>query len=271
MRPLGSDPEQLRACPAARDGASSRRASAEAWGLRCSILDFGESSIWRMPSVLVLVAVNLAPLYGVLAAGWDAFPMLFLFWAEGVVIGVFHVLRMLVVQAGSAAMWVQKLFLIPFFLVHYGGFAAGHGIFLIALFGREAYPQGAQGEGDPRLMLQVIRDYRLAIPIGLYALSHGVSFAVNFLGKGEYRGMNIPQMFMAPYARVIVMHLTLIGSAFLMTRWGAPAAGMVALVALKTVLDVGAHLRERGRLRRPPGPQRPGFAALRLRRGNTDG
>jgi hypothetical protein len=44
-------------------------------------------------SSIVLVAVNLAPLFGVVFLGWDVFHVLALFWLENVVIGVFGIAR----------------------------------------------------------------------------------------------------------------------------------------------------------------------------------
>jgi hypothetical protein len=51
--------------------------------------------LWRHKSALVLIAANLAPLAGVLFAGWDAFDMVFLYWLENVVIGFFNICKML--------------------------------------------------------------------------------------------------------------------------------------------------------------------------------
>ncbi|MGD9546492.1 MAG: DUF6498-containing protein [Candidatus Krumholzibacteriia bacterium] len=204
---------------------------------------------WRLPSVLVLVLANTLPLLGVLLLGWEAFPILFLFWAEGVIIGAYHVLRMLAARPAEWGHWVMKVFLVPFFFVHYGMFAAGHVTFLIQLFGGE----GRSDPGfppDPAVLLGIIERHHLAWPVAAFVVSHGVSFFVNYLGKGEFRRMVPVVMMMTPYARVMVMHLTLFAGGFLMMRAGDPAGGLVALVVLKTILDLAAHLRERRKLGR---------------------
>src|SRR5882672_10492559 len=90
---------------------------------------------WLRPSVIALVAANLVPLVGVFVFHWEVFPLLFLFWMENVVVGVSNVLKMLFAAPSDPVRWAAKLFIIPFFCVHYGGFALVHGVFVIAFFG----------------------------------------------------------------------------------------------------------------------------------------
>jgi Family of unknown function (DUF6498) len=48
-----------------------------------------------------------------------------------------------------------------------------------------------------------------------------------------------------PYGRIVVLHLTVLLGGFLVMGLGAPVAAIVLLVALKTAIDLGAHLKER--------------------------
>ena len=66
-------------------------------------------------STWVLLVANLVPLAGVLFWGWDAFALLALFWMENVVVGVFSALRMLTIDPRDPALWLAKLFMVPFF------------------------------------------------------------------------------------------------------------------------------------------------------------
>ena len=90
---------------------------------------------WQRPSVIALVLANLVPVFGVLFLHWEVFPLMFLFWSENAIIGVLNVLKMLTANPESPVSWAGKLFIIPFFCVHYGMFTFVHGIFVIALFG----------------------------------------------------------------------------------------------------------------------------------------
>ena len=75
------------------------------------------------------------PLVGVVAFHWTVFSVILLYWFENVVIGAFNVLKMAFANPRSLASDALKLFLIPFFIVHYGIFAFVHGMIILALFG----------------------------------------------------------------------------------------------------------------------------------------
>jgi hypothetical protein len=82
--------------------------------------------------------------------------------------------------------------------------------------------------------------------LGAIALfvSHGVSFAWNYIGRGEYRRTSpVAQMF-APYGRLVVLHLTIVLGAWPVVLLGSPIGLLLVLVVGKTVLDLTFHLRE---------------------------
>jgi hypothetical protein len=47
-----------------------------------------------------------------------------------------------------------------------------------------------------------------------------------------------------PYSRVVVLHVTILASGFLIEILGTPLAALVLLVVLKTAIDLRAHLKE---------------------------
>jgi len=189
------------------------------------------------------VLVNLVPLVGVLAWNWEVFPLLLLFWLENVIIGVFNALKMLLAAPDEGLAWGVKLFVIPLFCVHYGLFTLVHGVFVLGFFGG-GFRQGAPFP-DLAVFWQRAMEWKLEWPILGLALSHAVSFAWNYLGEGEYRRARVSTLMQQPYGRVVVLHLTLLLGAFLMTALHSPVTGLALLVVLKIALDVRAHLRER--------------------------
>lgn len=203
-----------------------------------------------LPSVAALVLANLVPLVGVLAWGWEVFPLVLLFWCENVIVGVFNVVKMLLAEPQQRLAWLMKLFLIPFFCVHYGLFTLVHGVFVAGFFGG-AFRVGAPSPGAD-FFWQAIEQHHLQWAVIGLALSHGFSFVVNYLGRGEYRRAHVQQLMGQPYGRVVVLHLTILGGAFLMAALRSPTAGLVLLVVLKIVLDLRAHLRERENVGQSP-------------------
>jgi len=193
------------------------------------------------PSALALVAANLVPLAGVLFLGWTVFATLLLFWVENVIVGAFNVLRMLVAQPQIGAMWAAKLFMIPFFTFHYGMFVTVHGVFVLTLFGG-----GFAGRGLPTAatFAHAVQVAGIAPAAWGLALSHGVSFAFNYIGTGEYKSALVPALMFRPYGRVMVLHIVILGGGFLVTLLGSPLIPLALLVVLKTGLDLFGHLRE---------------------------
>lgn len=205
--------------------------------------------------VVALVAANVVPLWGVVFWGWDAFYIVLLYWAENLAVGFYNILKIALAEVAHPAEHLGKLFLIPFFIIHYGGFTAVHGFFVLMLF--------KKGEGDiltgghwpcflvfVQMLLNVIGQAYSVMPapmkcaLGGLFLSHGVSFVYNYLLKREFATAKPQKLMAGPYARVVVMHFAIIAGAFLTMAIGSPVAILVVLVILKTVIDVTLHLRE---------------------------
>jgi hypothetical protein len=202
------------------------------------------SAVWRSPSVLILVAVNLIPLGGVIFFGWQVFPIMFLFWLENVAVGVFNVAKMLLACGPGSHVGV-KLFLVPFFTVHYGIFTLVHGAFVFAMFGAE-WRGGGFGSG-PSPSFDRVQDLVIQQHLGWAVLalvvSHGFSFVTNYVLNGAYRTAIAPVLMMQPYGRVVVLHLAILGGGFLVMLMGTPVVGLALLIVLKIGLDVLGHAK----------------------------
>ena len=198
---------------------------------------------WLRPSVIALVLANLVPIFGVLLFHWAVFPLMFLFWSENVIIGALNVLKMLLASPASPLSWAGKLFVIPFFCVHYGMFTFIHGVFVIGLFGG-GFKSGA-GFPNAEMFWRVAQENYLGWAILGLAVSRGISFVTNYLFNGEYKRASLPQLMQQPYGRIVVLHLAILGGGFLMMALHSPALGLLLLVALKIALDLRGHFAER--------------------------
>ena len=187
------------------------------------------------PSGLALIGANLVPLAGVLFFGWDLAGVIVLFWAESAVIGFYTALKMAVVGK------LMALLAVPFFVGHFGGFMAGHFLFIDAFFVRGVDATGpAPGA---REALQSIFDPLWFSLAGLF-ISHGVSFYDNFLGRREYAHATMNALMVTPYNRIIVMQLALIFGGWIILLLMNPMPALALLVLLKTALDFTAHRTE---------------------------
>jgi len=202
------------------------------------------------PSLLVLGLANALPIAGVLLLGWKVFPLVLLYWLENVVVGGFNVGKLLLAGPQEPAYSVGKLFIIPFFIFHFGMFTLVHGVFVFALFGAKSLPRFDSLAELPA----AIRAYHLGWGVLALVVSHGLSFYWNYFENGEYRRASLPILMMQPYARLVVLHLAVLFGGWIVLTLGSPLLALLVLVALKTTADVRAHQAERHRFMEPARP-----------------
>lgn len=138
-----------------------------------------------------------------------------------------------------------KLFLIPFFTVHYGMFCFVHGMFVFVLLGENG-PLGSQMIGGPGAFPELIR--AAMVGGGAWAalallLSHLFSFVTNYIGKKEYQRTTLSMLMAAPYGRIVVLHVAILFGAFAITALGSPLFLIVLLIGGKIALDLKMHFR----------------------------
>ncbi len=214
-------------------------------------------------AIVLLVVANLVPLAGVLFLGWSLVTLLALYWLENGVIGVYALGRIATAEAvdenpgrveinGRETPREQlrdphqaRAIYLPFFLVHYGAFWLAHGLFvLIAL--PVVFASFAGGEEPAPADLVAALDLgTMAWALIVLVISHGASFLFNWMWGGERRTSTPAAQMMAPYGRVVVLHVTIILGAFAVAMLGQPIGALVVMVVLKTIADLAAHLAER--------------------------
>jgi hypothetical protein len=197
---------------------------------------------------LALLLANLVPVFGVLYLDWDVGSIVVLYWAENLVVGFYTLLRMLTVgQLGAVPIAL-------FFCVHYGGFCAGHGMFVLELTGYagELSSQPHSWPG-PLVLIEMFIDLSQQVLAAaprqfLWAclallIGHGASFLLLFIGQQEYRSSTVKQLMSAPYKRIAILHMAIIAGGFLVQSLGSPLGLLLALVALKIFMDIMLHNR----------------------------
>jgi hypothetical protein len=207
-------------------------------------------------SIQALTVANLVPLFGVVFLGWDAAAIVLLYWIENLIIGFINVLRMILVKVESRSKQFQKLFMIPFFCVHFGGFCAVHGFFLLTFF-KIGTDWDAFAPGNPwigpfiflQLLYSVVMQLWQSRPPGLewpvlgLAVSHGLSFVKNFLFGQEYLSLKINEIMMRPYKRIVLMHVAIIAGGVFIMKLGSPVVLLCVLIFLKIGMDIWLHLK----------------------------
>jgi hypothetical protein len=213
----------------------------------------GAASTTSSTRVAIAAAVgsSLVVAAGLLWADWPVFAVMVLYWAENVLVGLANVVRMLIAGArqGPVAL-LGSLFMIAFFCVHYGLFTTIHGVFVLHLFGPQAGDR-AMGGADPLTALGVLAT-RFADDrwLQLALLMTAALVLVDTLrwvtaSRTAPQGSDVGKLMIAPYGRIVVLHVTLIIGGGLVAMLQLPAAAALLLVALKLGFDLT-------RLRRGP-------------------
>jgi hypothetical protein len=250
-----------------------------------SLLELRDFSKFRA-SAWALIAANALPLLGVLFLGWDTFSIILIYWAENVVIGAVNVLKMIACSPdpnllvwgnvdpsdklnrermehsrGDAVKTLRlanhgsKLFFVPFFIFHYGMFCFVHGVFIFAIFGREAGGFGPFDGFDN--LRQIFSQQHLWWCVAALAASHLWSFAVNYIGRGEYRRTAVPILMFQPYARIIILHVAILIGGIIAMTLGSNVFVLLLLIIGKTLLDLSLHLAQRAKKDLSPNARPP--------------
>lgn len=197
----------------------------------------------RQPLVLIGLAVDLFPIYGVIAFGWNAIPLVMLYWMENIIAGVLTVPRIFISSAtfGGAGV-LLGLFLSAFFVFHYGLFCAVHGSFLMVF---TAFGNGTIAE-QPPVMMDVPGMFQFGMnsaPHVNYFVYAIIGFQVlvflwEFIIKGEWKETTPMAEMFAPYARIIVLHFAIFAGAGALILLGQPMIGVLALILFRAVYGV---------------------------------
>jgi hypothetical protein len=218
----------------------------------------------KYPTVLILILVNLVPLYGVVFWGWSQGYILFIYWAETSIIGFLNVFRMMLAQKVNtknlkvngkrpkikteADFRAFRRNMIFFFIMHFGIFNVVHGAFV---YGFSDIDLGVILSSGTTLIDIAAAAAPLLIPIMALFISHAASFVFNYIGRGEYKEQELNVLFLKPYSRIVVTHITLVSGASLMESFGEPVVMLVLMVVLKIAFDVLAHVYAHENLKQP--------------------
>lgn len=194
-------------------------------------------------TTLSLLFANMVGGIMALAFGWSVPELMLAYWLENLAIGLINIIKMIIVgthstpldTAGQPITYATHVgltfFTVPFFVVHYGGFLAGHAVFLAALF-----------------QVDFTKTSSVSF-IFLPLLAHHIySLIVNFIGKKEYEGRMVMVQMFSPYARVVLLHIAIIiGGAIALlfnSQWFAAAILIVGKIILDAFLHIVSHTKK---------------------------
>ena len=195
-------------------------------------------------STLSLIFSNLLVIFFAIVDGISANEVLWIYWAQSVIIGIFNFIKMISLKEFSTEGFKQgKKQMLPkratavssavFFLFHYGFFHVIYAVFL------GAFSDFSHSDGSSSGTIYFL------LSSGMFFTSYLIEF-INSRKEQTEELPNIGLIMFAPYARIIPMHLTIIfggfiGAAGSIFSTNTNLAIMVLFIGIKTVIDLITH------------------------------
>lgn len=176
---------------------------------------------------LLILFWNIAALVPIWLGWWDVFAVLGLYWFENVCTGVYQYLRIRDCERARPKR-DDDFALSGFFAMHYGIFTGVHGLFVLIFFGVILGGLWQSGQHWWLSALVIAATYHLA-----YRRTWQAS-------QGWTR--TTPGRLMAePYARVLVLHLVVIGGGYFALSAKDPQAVLLVFAGIKLAMELLAQ------------------------------
>jgi len=194
-------------------------------------------------SDLLLVVVNLIPLYCVWFEGWNASEVFLVYCLETVIIGVINVLKMACVtlfvkktdvwENGGSSTMVSGWFFIFFFIMHYGFFVFIQTQMFFSVSG--LMPGHSFLGGYSKIPALLGNNGKLMLLI--FIVYYTVQNFIDFFMSGNYKTISMGRLMFEPYVRIFVQQFVVIlGSMFL--TFGAGKIFILIFVAAKIFFEL---------------------------------
>lgn len=195
-------------------------------------------------STLSLIFSNLLVIFFAIVDGISANEVLWIYWSQSVIIGIFNFIKMITLKDFSTEGFRQgNKQVLPnrataissaiFFLFHYGFF---HLIYAVFLGGFSEFSNASGSSAGNKFLL---------LSAGMFFISYLIEF-INSRKEQADELPNIGAIMFAPYARIIPMHLTIIlggfiGAAGSIFSTNTNLSIIVLFIGIKTVVDLITH------------------------------
>lgn len=166
----------------------------------------------------LIIFSNLVAIYGVWALHWDSKIIFLVFCVETIIIGVFNFLQLGLIacsndEQGKKSKLAGGLFLMLFFLVHYG----------IFVFAQLHISLGIMKINKIRISIsEFLYSFQNAMPnyavqyLGLFVASHFLGILKDFVFNGKYKTMALTAQMFTPYKRIFIQQFVVILGAFVL-------------------------------------------------------
>ena len=173
--------------------------------------------------------------------------MLFGYFLETIIIGVFNVFKMVVASKHDGS-GNSIFFSIPFFIFHYGMFVAIQSIFVFVVIGID----GTKLIKEP---FNIIENYIMMLDLQgmeymlpLLITTQLVKFLLDFMHPKKYLEFTVQEIMFKPYVRIFVQQFTVIIAMFFIIFSNVSVIAALLLILFRTIVDFSfASIRKNGK------------------------
>lgn len=177
---------------------------------------------------------NLATLLPLALGGFGVFAVLACYWAENALTGLVQFLKLRDLEARDRTARAgqpvdpREFPLSLFFAMHYGIFTLVHGVLVLVFFGLIHGGLRTLDAGNLGLALLAI------------AVVQGWAYVADWRAGGEWKRATPGRTMAEPYARVLVMHLVVLGGGWLALESAEPQRVLLLFGGIKLVVELAA-------------------------------
>ena len=166
----------------------------------------------------------------------DARTILFAYFLETIIIGVFNCFKMYASYKHNdttAKIWQ----LIPFFIFHYSFFIAVQSVFLFAIFSFGKHSLVKEPFSIIENYNTVIHLDGMLIVIGLFTITQFLKYLFDFSMMKKYNEYKVNEVMFKPYARIFIQQFTVILAGFFIAFSNASIVAAILLIIIRALVD----------------------------------
>ncbi len=194
-----------------------------------SIFTQSNQNVWLTPLFYIFL---------LLIGKISATEVVVLYAIETVVIGLFHLLKMLVItfqHKNNARQRLKGLFYCFFFTIHYGFFVfIQTSFFFVFLSKEDSRISDSLGVSN---FINILQIQGIQIGLAFMILSYALRFWINFYKSGYYKTLRIELYMFQPYLRIFIQQMVAIFPGLFIIFGKAGIAAAILLIIIRTVTD----------------------------------
>lgn len=169
----------------------------------------------------------------------DAMTILFVYFLETLIIGVFNVFKMyFTISYGKKDSSGGGFAMIFFFMFHYGFFVAVQSIFAFALFSIEENGLFKEPFDIFENYWKILQLENIQYALPAIVIAHLGNFIFDFLKNDKYLKFEVQEIMFKPYVRIFIQQFVVIISFFFIVFGKAGILAAILLIGIRLIIDL---------------------------------